>query len=187
MIKLILHGGGNLIGSSLKAIISEIKKDLPKDRSTKILIIPFARAEEEWKDVFDKYCGRYAGISVKKIFESASPDLKKLRDQINVSDIIFFPGGSEILLKKYLKNIKFSLFKNKTIIGVSAGANIFSNIYYSNDRRAIESGLYKLPIQTICHFDASKNDKLNKLILAGKKLKKITLAISEGEFFVLFY
>ncbi|MFA5133683.1 MAG: Type 1 glutamine amidotransferase-like domain-containing protein [Patescibacteria group bacterium] len=187
MTKLILHGGGDPAESKLKIMIREIEKDIPKDKSIKILIAPFARAKEEWKGVFDRYSKRYVGISAKKIFILASPHSRELKNQVKISDVIFFPGGSERLLKKYIKYIDFSLFKNKTIVGVSAGANIFSSSYYSNDRGAVEKGFYKLPIKTICHFNDLKKNQLKKLILGREKSKKITLAIGEGDFFVLFF
>jgi len=187
MIKLILHGGGNLDGKELKILISEVEKNLPKKNKIKILIVPFARLEKDWGGIFDKYQKRYSGILLEKDFVLASSDLKKFKNQIVASDVIFFSGGSEILLKKYLRYVDFSLFNNKTVVGISAGANIFSSNYYSNDRGIIENGLYKLPIKTICHFDSTKNDYLKKLVSKENSLKTTTLAINEGSFFVLFF
>ncbi len=187
MIKLILHGGGNLNKKELERIIREIKKDFSNKDRIKILIVPFARVEEDWKSVFDKYNKRYFDISLEKDFVLASPDIKKFKDQIDSSNVIFFTGGSEILLKKFMKYIDFSLFINKTIVGISAGANIFSSNYYSNDRGIIEKGLYELPIKTICHFDSTKKSCLKKLTSSGNSSKKPTLAINEGSFFVLYF
>ena len=58
---------------------------------------------------------------------------------------------------------------NKIIIGVSAGTNFLSKLYFSNDREKVEVGLGVLPIKTICHFSAEKNKKV-ALLSAKKRL-----------------
>lgn len=185
MTKFILHGGGDLFGQKLKKILTEIIQNISV-KKVKILVIPFARKKNEWEDVYIKYCKRYSRLSLEKEFILASQDINSLKLQISSSDIIFLCGGSELLIKKYLKGIKSSLFNNKIIIGVSAGANILSSYYYSNDRNRIEKGLGILPIKTICHFNLSKNKKLKKLVSYKNKQQKITFPIKEGDFIVLF-
>lgn len=138
-------------------------------------------------DVFNIYYARYKRIALKRNFILASSNFNLLREQIKTANIIFIPGGNENFLKKYLKKVKFSSFDNKTIIGSSAGTNIFSSLYYSNDRNRIEKGLYNLPIKTICHFDDKKRERLKKLILAKNKLKLPTFALEEGNFITLFF
>jgi peptidase E len=187
MIRIILCGGKNSNKHKLKLLINEIIKYSPKKEKRRILIIPFARLENEWLDIFNIYYARYKRIAFKRNFILASSNFNLLKEQIRTANIIFIPGGNENFLKKYLRKIEFSLFDNKTVIGSSAGSNIFSSFYYSNDRNRIEKGLYSLPIKTVCHFDDKKRGKLKKLILVKKKFKIPTFAIEEGNFITLFF
>jgi peptidase E len=185
MTKFILQGGGRISKVKLQKILAEIRQEIT-DRRVKILIIPFARKRSEWKKVYLKYCKRYSKLFIGNEVILASPETTLLRSQINSSDIIFVCGGNELLLKRYLKSIKPKLFNNKVIVGVSAGANVFSSYYYSNDRNRIEKGLGILPIKTMCHYNLSKKEKFKKLISHKNKLRNISLAIKEKDYIILF-
>jgi peptidase E len=185
MTKFILQGGVRVSRAKLQKILTEIGQEIT-DRRIKILIIPFARKRSEWKKVYLKYRKRYSKLFVGNEVILASPEIALLRSQINSSDIIFVCGGSELLLKRYLKSIKPKLLDNKVIVGISAGVNIFSSYYYSNDRDRIEKGLGILPIKTMCHYNLSKKEKFKKLISHKNKLRNISLAIKEEDYIALF-
>jgi peptidase E len=183
MIKVILHGGLGQEEVNQIALTEEIKKNL--SRNSKILIIPFARQKEDWEKVYKKYVERYGGLGNEVEFLCATEDYTNLIRQMEMSDAIFFTGGNETLLKERLTDIAFEVFEGKTIFGSSAGANIFAEKYYSNDRDEIEDGFYKLPFYTMCHFDPQKKVYARRLHELDEKKKVISL--KEGDFVVLFF
>jgi len=184
MIKFILHGGSK-------------ENDLPDDNLIreifcknkyiyKVLIVPFARNNEDWDNVYEKYKRKYNKVSIKIVFDIASKDKKILKMQFRDSDIIMFSGGGEFLLKRYInKTFLLKNLKNKIVFGSSAGCNIFSKYYYSNDRKSVEKGLGILNIKTICHFNSENVIDLD--ILNKKKNTPIMLAIGENQFISIYH
>jgi peptidase E len=188
MINIILHGGGDIHGGSLRKLLNEIKKlDSNHRNNPNVLIIPFARMKSEWEKVFEKYKKRYSSLSTKDSFVLAISNQSVLNKQIENSQIIFICGGSEVLLRRYLKSVSFSSFENKVVVGVSAGANIFSRYYYSNDRNKIESGIFKLPVKTLCHFTDQQYEHVQKLHIYKSKESLPLIALKESEFFSLMF
>ena len=145
-----------------------------------VLVVPFARAENDWKKVFKKYLKKYDGLKIKKKFILASPNNKIFKKQIRKSNLIFLCGGSELPLLGYLKDLKLEDLNNKVVVGISAGTNIFSKYYYSNDRNTIGRGLGLLPIKTLCHYNNQRYSRFKKLIKHGNKY--ITYIIKEGDY-----
>ncbi len=179
MTRIILHGGGSSLSREQQVLLTdEILKTLPCS-DIKILIIPFARGAEQWADVFAMYQERYSALHIVGEFILALPELDILQEQIFSADVVMIAGGSEKRLEEYLSEIPFSVYRGKTVVGFSAGANIFASYYYSNDRKKREAGLYQLPFNTICHYNGSQEKEYQELMLLGE-----THALREGEFFV---
>src|SRR3989344_3241150 len=179
MIKFILQGGGSLLGKKKKIFFDEISYDLDGKKKN-ILIVPFARYENDWPGVFKKYSKRYGRLKIYKKFILALPEIQEFKKQIKVSDIILIAGGGEESLIKYLSDIRLEDLDNKVIVGTSAGANIFSTYYYSNNRKKVDKGLGLLPIKTVCHYTPDSISGLEELINFENKL--ITFAIKEGDY-----
>lgn len=185
MAKFILHGG-NLGNDSLDNMnfYSRIVKDLP-DKAI-ILGIYFAREENEIIDLFPQDEKRLKQATKENNIQyiKANKDKTKLIEQIKMAHAIFLSGGNELWLIENLKDIDFDkLTKNKIVAGSSAGCNIFSRYYYTNDRDCIEKGLNILPIKTFCHYTDSKTEKLKKLEAFQEDLK--TYAINEEKYYVI--
>lgn len=179
MNKYILIGGGNIIDKN--ALIDTITNSYSKNsKCVNILIVPFARYSTDWPGIFKRYIKRYEGIVFNKKFVLASTNLKIFNTQLNKSDIIILCGGNENLLLPLINRSNFREIKNKMVVATSAGANILSCFFYSNDRNRIENGLGILQIKTICHYNKRRIERLNKLKNHHKVLE--TYAISEGEF-----
>lgn len=180
MTKIILCGGGDIVNVKKKLFFDEILNGISKKSVTSVLVVPFARYKNDWEKVFEKYSKKYSGLQIKKKFTLASFDSKFFKKQLRKSDLVFLCGGSEIPLMKYLANLKLEDLNNKVIVGISAGTNVFSKYYYSNDRNTVDRGLGLLPIKTICHYNNQRYNRLKKLVKYGNKY--ITYAIKEGDY-----
>lgn len=186
MFKLIMHGG-----NSKKSFVenSDFVFELSaKKIIKKVLIVLYARENNEWEKIFVDIKNRFifSFPNQKILFELSSDDINIFLKQIMSSDLIFFTGGSEILLISKIKKIANKMIKalnNKVVAGVSAGANIFSSYYYSNDRRQIEKGLGVLKIKTICHYSEEKRNRLHKL----SDFNNLPVLVLKGEDYVVFY
>jgi peptidase E len=181
MSKFFLCGGGDLKNDEKKNLLSEISNSLPHNKKNiTALVIPFAKPESCWNEVFKKYQERYSKLS--KIMNFIIANRDKYMKQIVDSDLIFVSGGSELLLEEFFKDIPKQAFDNKVVVGSSAGVNIFSKNYYSNDRNEIATGLNVLPIMTICHYTDEHKNRLETLSSINNNLP--TYAISEGKYVV---
>lgn len=81
--------------------------------------------------------------------------------------LLYFAGGIELEYKKHLsKESLAQIVGGKTVLASSAGVNIFSSKFFSNDRDQIEEGLGLLTINTICHYDPAKAERASKLAQA---------------------
>ena len=97
-----------------KKMKEEIKRLLRQDKAS-LLVVPFARRKEEWKDTYYKYMDRYADLGGSSGFMCADEQKDVFLTQIKKADIIFFSGGNEELLKEMMKDIPFTNFeKNKS-------------------------------------------------------------------------
>jgi peptidase E len=148
-----------------------------------VLFIPFAKKRVSWGKTIEKYKKSFLGKLIAlsgKVF-IASTEIEKFKKQLAEADVIFIAGGSELSLKKYFKNVVIPA-KNKIIIGTSAGVNILSSFYFSNDRQKVETGIGLLPIKTICHYSDEKHKFLE--CLTNKMADCPTLPISENEYVI---
>ena len=184
----ILIGGGCCSGHIKDRLSNEIENWLTFKQIgiVKVLFIPFAKDEVDWKKTVQKYQDSIFSrfFEKKRILMSiATLDPKTLKKQLYDADVLFFSGGSEFNLKKiFKKNVIPST--NKIIIGVSAGTNFLSKFYFSNDREKIESGLGVLPIKTICHFSAEKNERA---ILLSIRKKYPLFMIGDDEYVTMIF
>lgn len=133
MTKFILHGGSNKESpEAMRSFFNEILDgyNLKSALPVTVLIVCFARYENDWVSTFEKYKDRYRNLfnNLSFDFALADGDRKKFIKQIKNSQIIHFCGGGEPSIKKYIKkaeNIE-SYLSGKVVVGTSAGANIFS-------------------------------------------------------------
>ncbi|MCX6780629.1 MAG: Type 1 glutamine amidotransferase-like domain-containing protein [Candidatus Magasanikbacteria bacterium] len=119
------------------------------------------------------------------IFEIADTDLAAFIQQMSRSDVIYFHGGTTALLLDALRSIEnlAHYFKNKIVIGSSAGAYMLSRYYYSDRSHALGTGLNILPIKVLAHYTPEHDSELETLKAQGEQLE--TYALAEGEFVVI--
>ena len=186
MTKYILHGGYTRIkNESNKMFFKEIL--LSFNKSVKILFIFFARPEKDWETLEkrEKNHLKTARPDLQLDLIIASNDIISLEKQILESDVIYIIGGENKPLINKLKNIKNlkDLFKDKVVVGSSAGAYCLSTYYYSHEAKGIFDGLGILPIKTLAHYSPLLEKKLEELKVYKEKLD--TYAIEETKYIVL--
>jgi hypothetical protein len=120
-----------------------------------ILIIPFGanRNERQWRaDAIQEYFVKYNPDKILS-FTCASHDVDLFIQQIKQHNILFFNDGVEAnhftLLNRLLD--KEVLLRDKIIVWISAGANIWAKYYYSMDFERVEKWLWFIQLKTICH------------------------------------
>lgn len=188
--KFILHGGSGTEFVKQKKQFENLFLGI-NDEAINVLVFPFCMYKENWERGYTKYLEKFGFLNdiYTCHFEIAKLDNKILTSQIEKSHIILINGGGEDTFFNNLTEINFkfnkSKLKDKIVFGTSAGANILSKYYYSNDRSLIGKGSGILSINTICHYDGQKYEKLKLLEKSHPEYK--TLRIKEDEFICLGY
>lgn len=183
MIKFLFCGGK--ISESPRSEVNKLISQMVENSN--FLYIPFALTSDYWQIAYNsdkRFWYRIAGEKM-NYFQLGVKGINEFRKQVIDSDVIYFKGGDERLLMSFLVSFKDlkTMFEGKLIIGSSAGVNVFSKYFYSNDRKLIEEGLGLLNIKTICHFDESKNTSFVKL--KNFYIKIPTYGLRESEFISL--
>lgn len=185
-----------LLGGSAKRFVNSSNRFRQafsniKDQPIKILIISFAKYDEAWPKDFKKFQRRLSFLKNPKTkFFQAPLDKKELTKLFKTCKLIIFTGGSELTFLKNMSKIKFDLTEkhlfNKTVLGTSAGTNILSKYYFSNDRNELGRGLGFVNLKTICHYSDEKFNLLKKLYLYKMDECIPVVAIREGEFIEIY-
>lgn len=163
--KFILHGGA----SSRRTIENEkFFNEIVSSADNEILnvlCIYFARPEHRWDESFyeDKYA--FELVETTKTLTVEMATYVDFANQLQNSDLIFINGGFKGHLKETIENIDNfrELISGKTVVGVSAGANILSTYYYSQGIDDIREGSAVLPIKVFCHFEGTLGNELKLL------------------------
>ena len=101
------------------------------------------------------------------------------------AQILYFAGGSELEYKRnFSKESLAEIVRGKTVLASSAGVNIFSSQFFSNDRGTVEEGLGVLALQTICHYDPAKAERAAKLAQACSP--QLAVCLGETDFIEIF-
>ena len=172
-----------------KIFFSEILESFSKEEKVSVLIILFARGKKCWEEKYEeiKNTFLYCHPSIKFDFKLASKENKDFIDQIKTSQIIFFSGGNSHILQKELEKITMleKLFKDKIIVGSSAGCLIFSRYYYENDDDSYNKWLGFLNAKVICHYDKNTNEEAKKKLENFWEKDIAVYALKEEEFMVI--
>lgn len=148
----VLHGGLTSFASQnntlfFKAITSQLKD------GDKVLFVGFARDDEKIEAVYER--------DKKALLEQTDRNVNVINaihenfaEQIQSSAVVYITGGDTRKLLKELKQYPElpSLLDGKTIVGSSAGANVFSSLYYSTTLKTVCEGLGILPYLLVCHY-----------------------------------
>ncbi len=188
MTKYILHGGHAKGKANKKDFFEEMVRDIPK-KDIAILYVPFAKEKERIPEYFaqNKTASIHALPKKQVSFLLAELEIDKFLDQTHTADVVYFGGGNDEVLKKFLFQTPLEILKKhlegKVIAGSSAGANVLAKYYYTNNRERVEEGLGILPIKVICHYTEGMEPKLQEL--ESYKEHLTSFALPEDYFVVI--
>lgn len=184
--RIMLHGG-NSDRNTLKndRFYQEIMNGIESE-SVKILCVYFARPHRRWEESYydDQYTFRRLEIESGREIETklANDNLETFANDIAWSDVIFLSGGMKGNLKDTLLAMGLDRFREliagKTLVGVSAGANILAKYYYSSVIDGIREGTGLLNIKLCTHY-AGEIERVDMLESYGTSLPIVTVAEEE--------
>jgi hypothetical protein len=178
--KILLHGGRLRIKDKRNdAYYREITKGLVA--GDEVLFVGFARRDED--DRNNQY-EREKGW----ILAQTNADLKVTNatydgfiDQVQRAKSVHITGGeSPELIKDIQRYPDFLLaLAGKTVGGSSAGACLFSTLYYYGEQRKVLEGLATVPIRLMVHYGSSEfnatDTNLEQLKAVSPELELVTL------------
>lgn len=190
--RIILHGGNaHKRTEKNERFFREIINGIEAD-PLRVLCVYFARPEHRWEDSYDEdqYMFRRVADDFDIEIETslASYDMDDFAEKITESNVIFLNGGMKGHLKDTLLSFGLERFRQmlegKTLVGISAGANILSRYYYSMAINGIREGTGYLDIKLLTHYSEDEPEKLDELQAYGKDLPIITVREEEYTLFV---
>jgi len=158
----------------------------------KILDCLFARSPEKWESAFSEDKAFFARCLPDTNLKIQLADPNQFIEQIRLTDVLYIRGGTTLALLDTLNRIEQwqTSLEGKTVVGLSAGANVLSKYYYGLDSLKVEEGFGLVTVKVITHFRSNyhaPNIDWDKAYLEiqnrEKSLRLITLA--EGEFTVI--
>ncbi|MBW4061039.1 Type 1 glutamine amidotransferase-like domain-containing protein [Candidatus Saccharibacteria bacterium] len=189
--RIILHGGNSNIKSDKNDdFYQEIIRGVEKDNLS-VLCVYFARPEARWEDSYaeDQSVFHALGIETGRDLDTtmATYDMDELLGSIVEADVIFISGGynghlKDTLLTIGVKNFR-QMIQGKTLVGISAGANILGVYYYSQGSEEIREGIGLLNIKVLTHYSEDQTKQL--ALLKSYKEDIPTVTVAEEEYVVI--
>ncbi len=186
--RILLHGGNADNGGEKNArFFTDILMGVDSD-TVRVLCIYFARPEERWEDSYatDQSSFGARAIELGKDVDTvlATYDMEYLVEEISKADVVFINGGYKGHLKDTLLAIGVERFRqlveDKTLVGISAGANMLTKYYYSMASGGIWEGIGLLRIKLLTHSnDEEAPGRLSLLRSYKEQLPVITVAEEE--------
>lgn len=186
--RIILHGGNTDRDTEKnEKFYNEIINGVDGD-VIRVLCVYFARPEHRWEESYDddqiafRRVERETGREIEtKLAKSA--DIDTFLQDIAESDVVFINGGMKGYLKETLLAIGAERFWNaldgKTLVGVSAGANVLSKYYYSMVARGIREGTGFLDIKLLTHYLENEPEQMEMLKAYGEDPPIVTIREEE--------
>jgi peptidase E len=146
--------------------------------------VKFVHGSFKWYNPHKEFSVTNA-LRYESVFLNSTPSKAKriaFENALKEAHIVYVSGGDGDLLQYRVlrliskERLKELASENKVITGGSAGANMWSTKYYSNDNQKIMEGLKVLPIATFCHYESEKWPQLNQLIKACPDLPVIPIS-----------
>jgi len=161
MTKFILHGGFDKNKEYIRdEFFQEALRDTPAD--VKIFLVFFAELEEYLQLRIEQCKGQFNNNKGSKNLEFKMASEENFLEGCAWADVIFLSGGRTINLIESLKrfqNLK-QVFKDKIIVGDSAGVNVLGRFFYSKKTKEINKGLGILPFKFIVHYSDDMGNPL---------------------------
>lgn len=157
MTKYILAGGNDL---GIKDFPERLNKEIQNTKNEfSVLSCFFSRPESDWNEQ-SKIHESWFAKNLKGMKQYSYATERNFKDKAKIADIIYLHGGDTVLLSEKIKkqgDLK-EIFKDKIVIGSSAGANILSTDYWSSSRAEHHKGLGILDINIMVHFGAKNHE-----------------------------
>jgi cyanophycinase-like exopeptidase len=185
--RIILHGGNsNKKSAKNDTFFREIVTGVGKN-TIQILCVYFARPEGRWENSYaeDQAIFRALAIEMGLDIETkqATYNMEELLQAIADADVVFINGGYKGHLKETLLAIGVDNFRqmiqSKTLVGISAGANLLSHYYYSQGIDDIRAGVGLLNLNILTHYHADRPEHMEKLKAYSGNIPIVTIAEEE--------
>jgi peptidase E len=185
--RVILHGGNTDRNTDKnEKLFKEIIDGVGSD-TVKVLCIYFARPKYRWEDSYDedqhsfKRVERDTGRKIET--KLATSDMATFREDVAWADVIFINGGVRGNLKETLLSIGaeqfWQMLDGKTLVGISAGANVLSKYYYSSVIQGIREGAGFLDIKLLTHYSEDEPGQMKALQPYGENLPIVVIPEEE--------
>lgn len=164
------------------------------DEPVKILSCQFSKPSEDWDEAIKSWIPwfrRFFGEETE--VQLALPET--FLDQVAWADIIYLHGGRTASLVSVMDSFPEieTSFKDKVVIGSSAGTNYLSKTYFSPKQDEVNLGSGIVPLNTIVHYESEYDGEisLSKSDWAGVIVRMKAVVgdedislIKEGDFIV---
>ncbi|EDK72303.1 hypothetical protein TM7_0573 [candidate division TM7 genomosp. GTL1] len=123
----------------------------------KILSCFFSAPPKEWQQKARDWKGWFSDHFTQPFTYDYAKNYETFLEQIDTANVVYFHGGDTRLLFEHLSETQVlkEHFRNKIIIGSSAGANMLSTYYWSSTRGDCNEGRAVLDINVMVHYRAS--------------------------------
>jgi len=176
MTKYILHGGNTKeLNEDNNGFFREMTLGLPG--RVHVLLNYFSRLDSEIEECAKEDKRRLLKNSQNKDLSFEIADPQKFIDQLKKCNIMYMRGGDSAKLIKMMSpfsDLK-ELFKNKVIVGSSAGVYVMTRYYWENDTGILGEGLGILNFKVYCHYNPNDINIVNKLQEYKENLPLLTL------------
>ena len=124
----------------------------------KILICLFARKKEEWQKLLGDNADFFKRNLPDKKLEFTLADESIFLEQIEENDLIYFSGGDTVDLENVLDRINGwqEKLSDKSVMGSSAGTDIFSKYSYDIEFFKLADNYGLVPVKTIVHYGSKE-------------------------------
>lgn len=188
---ILLHGGRlRTVDSRNDEYFKRITRDVHD--GDQILFVGFAQQEgapdgkyyEKEESSRQKYYERdraYILAQTNKDVRVVNATIEDFERQLSQSRAVHITGGNTSLLVDTIKRYPnfISLIDGKCVGGSSAGAMLFSSLYWNGERNKIMHGLGILPLAVLCHYGSeefnSSEHQLDVLKKASGDLEVVAL------------
>lgn len=162
MTKYILAGGNDRgFANYWEKLRLEVKKSV--NGPATFLSCQFSQPESEWDERFTSWKG-WLENHFSKEYNYVLASKSVFRKQLADADLLYLHGGDTKSLKQRLESLNITKrdFKNKIVIGSSAGANYLSSKYWSSTNRAPGRGSGIVDVNIMVHYGSTDHDGIQR-------------------------
>lgn len=169
--RICLIGGGELTSKKLMNLNKRLLNDLENPRILIVQLTSDYVKAKKYRPILKKH---FENVSSNLVFVDEKSSLKRIKEEIKKSQVIYLPGGNTDFLIQKIKSFKLINLIKKfkgVLIGISAGAYALSKSYIKID----ENSFKKIPSFKITDLTikAHYNNSIDSVLLKLSKKEKI--------------